>query len=72
MNTDTATFRFESSAAAWRFLRGCDAAGLVACFPSTDGRHTVQVLIPTWMARETADTLAAGAPLDSYAFGVSL
>lgn len=70
MNTDTATFRFESSAAAWAFMRGADAAGLLAGYPSTDGRHTVQVAIRTWHDREAADALAGGAPCSDYAFAV--
>lgn len=64
---DTAVYQFSTSAGAWAFMRECDANGLAAGFPGLRD-HTVAVLVPTWMARETADALAGREPV-SYAFG---
>jgi hypothetical protein len=64
--TDIATYQFQSSDAAWSFMRACDAAKLQAGYPSLDEQPTVQVAIPTWMAREEADKLSCGAPVVGY------
>lgn len=64
--TDVAVYAFESSSAAWSFMRACDRDGLSAGFPSLDGKNTVRVSIPTWMARETADRAAGKSPAEYH------
>ncbi len=61
IKTDTALYLLPSRAAAWEFMRACDAAGISAGFPSLTGigpARYVQVGIATWMQREEADRLA--------------
>jgi len=68
VRSDCATYKFETSSAACSFIRALGAEGIKAGFPGL-GDHTVQVAIPTWMARETADRVAGGAPVVAYKFG---
>ena len=65
--TDRATYKFETSDAAWTFMRAMEAAKVQAGYPSYL-THTVQVSIATWMDRETADKAAGGAPCIDYEF----
>ena len=64
---DVATYAFATSAAAWTFMRACDAAGTMAGYPSVDGRNTVDVSIGTWMERNAVDAFAGAMPV-AYAF----
>jgi hypothetical protein len=66
--TDIVTYQFQSSDAAWSFMRACDAAKFQAGYPSLDEQPTVQVAIPSWVAREELDKLARGATVVGYAF----
>ncbi len=70
MNTsklDTAIYGIGSHDAAWAFMRACEAAGLMAGYPSLDGFYTVKVAIRTWQERRDADALANGKPVVAYA-----
>lgn len=69
---DTATYAIGAHDTAWAFMRACDAAGLMAGFPSLDGRYTVKVSIRSWMDREAADKLAGGNKVVAYAFAGSV
>lgn len=69
---DTAIYLLPSRSAAWAFMRACDAAGIMAGFPSLSGpgeARTVEIGIKTWQQREAADALACGAPAVGYEFG---
>lgn len=64
---DTATYAFATHTAAWAFMRDCDAANVMAGFPSLDGMNTVAVAIDTWMTRDRVDAMAGSLPV-AYAF----
>jgi hypothetical protein len=70
--TDTATYKFTTSDAAWAFMRVLDDAGVSAGFPGLRD-FTVQVLVRTWIDREAADVFARviepGASVIDYQFG---
>ena len=70
-STDVATYSFPSRSLAWAFMHAVDAAKLSAGFPSLTAPYTVQVGIATNVDRETADSLANGAPVVAYDFAGS-
>lgn len=80
---DRVTYQFETSGAAWSFMRACEAVKIAAGFPGL-GRgerafvggskvegdlNAVTILVGTWMEREAADRLADGARVVGYEFG---
>jgi hypothetical protein len=64
-NHDVATYRFAGHSEAWAFMKRCDENKLGAGWPQD---ATVKVALATWMDRELADKLAAGAPVVDYQF----